>query len=74
MLKTTMDDKTEQFKKPAREAKEAKWKTFCEHLSADTTLSQFYQQKEGSDRTQITSDLKDTKGARQKTNEEKGQT
>ena len=75
-LKTTMDDKTEQFKKAAREAKEAKWKTFCENLSADTTLSQFwqfYQQMEGSDRTQTTPDLEDMNGARLKTNEEKGQ-
>ena len=39
-LKTTMK---EQFKKAAQEAKEAKWKSFCENLSADTTLSQFWQ-------------------------------
>ena len=35
-----MDNKTEQFKKAVREAKEAIWKTFCKNLS-DTTLSQF---------------------------------
>ena len=70
-----MDDKTEQFKKAAREAKEAKRKTFCENLSADTTLSQFwqfYQQMEVSDRTQTTPDFEDMNGARLKTNEEKG--
>ena len=60
-------------KKAAREAKEAKWKTFSENLSADMTLSQFwqfYQQMEGSDRTQTTPDLEDMNGAKLTTNEE----
>ena len=40
-LKAAMDTKTEQFKQIAREAKEAKWQSFCEELSAETTLTQF---------------------------------
>ena len=38
-LKAAMDTKTEQFKQTAREAKEAKRKSFCEELSAETTLT-----------------------------------
>jgi len=38
-----MNTKTEQFKQIPWEAKEAKWKSFCEELSAETTLTQFWQ-------------------------------
>ena len=34
-----MNTKTEQFKLIAPEAKEAKWESFCEELSAETMLS-----------------------------------
>ena len=40
-LKAAMDTKTEQFKQISRGAKEAKWKSFCEELSAETTLTLF---------------------------------
>ena len=48
-LKAATDTKTERFKQIAREAKESKWKSFCEELSAETTLTQFWQfyQKNG---------------------------
>ena len=71
-----MNTKTEQFKLIAPEAKEAKWESFCEELSAETMLTQFwqfYQQMEGNDHTKTTLDLEDTNRARLKTNEEKGQ-
>ena len=38
-LKTAMDTKTQQFKQIAREAKEAKWKGFCEELITNKTLT-----------------------------------
>ena len=41
MLKAAMDIKNEQFKQMAREAKEAKWKSVCEELGAETTLKHF---------------------------------
>ena len=52
------------------------WKSFCEELSAETTLTQFwqfYQHMEGNDRTKTTPDLENTNRARLETNEEKGQ-
>ena len=62
-LKAATHTKTEQFKQIAREAKEAKWKGFCEELSAETTLTQFWQfsqQMEGNDRTKTIPDFEDT--------------
>ena len=42
-LKTATDTKTEQVKQIPQEAKEAKWRSFCEELSAEATLVQFWQ-------------------------------
>ena len=75
-LESALDTKTEQFKQTAQEPKEATWKSFCDELSAETTLTQFrqfYQQMEGNDRTKTTPDIEDTNRARIKTNEEKDQ-
>ena len=38
-----MDTKPEQFKQIAQEPKEATWKTYCDELSAETALTQFWQ-------------------------------
>ena len=67
-----MDTKTQQFKQIAREAKEAKWKSFCEELSTKKRW-QFYQQMKRNDRTKTAPDLEDANRSRLKTNEEKGQ-
>ena len=70
-----MHEKTKAFKTLAEEAREAKWRTFCEELSSDTTLTQFwqfYQQMEGKRGTDTTPDMIDMQGGLLKTNEEKG--
>ena len=67
--------KTEQFKIVAEEAKNEKWKQFCDTLSSDTTLTQFwqfYQRMEGKHNTPLPPDIVDTNGTVLKTNEEKG--
>ncbi|NQZ78185.1 MAG: endonuclease/exonuclease/phosphatase family protein, partial [Ekhidna sp.] len=74
-LKTQMQEKTETFKIVAQESKDKKWEQFCETLSFDTTLRQFwqfYQRMEGKNNTSFTPDMIDTNGIRLKTNEEKG--
>ena len=71
-LKAAMDTKTEQFKQIPREAKEAKWKSFCEELGTKKRW-QFYQQIKRNGRTKTTTDLEDANRSRLKTNEEKGQ-
>ena len=60
-LKAASDTKTERFEQIAREAKEAKWKGFCEELSAKqrSHSSGNYTEK-GNDRTEIIPDLEDT--------------
>ena len=74
-FKTRMDEKTNQFKDIAHEAKQAMWQKFCNEISIDTTLNQFwrfYQQMEGKERPATMPDLEGVNGAVLKTNEEKG--
>ena len=53
-IKAHMEEKTEVFKRVASEAKDRQWKSFCDTLNRDTTLTQFwqfYRQMEGALRT-----------------------
>ena len=71
-----MKARTEEFKQVAREAKATRWKSFCEKISADTTLTQFwnfYQQMEGATTAKTTPDLHGPSGQVLKTNGEKGE-
>ena len=65
-----MEEKTEVFKRVASEAKDRQWKSFCNTLNRDTTLThfwQFYRQMEGCTNTP---DLIDAGGAVLKTSKE----
>ena len=49
-IKAHMDEKTEVFKRVASEAKDKQWKSLCDTLNRDTTLThfwQFYRQMKG---------------------------
>ena len=70
-----MEEKTEVFKRVASEAKDRQWKSFCDTLNRDTTLThfwQFYRQMEGCAANTNTPDLIDASGAVLKTNKKKG--
>ena len=74
-IQARMKELTAEFKMAAKQAKDAKWKDFCDALSADTTLTQFwnfYQQMEGRNNNHTTPDLVDATGTVLKTNSEKG--
>ena len=74
-IKALMEEKTEVFKKVAREAKDKQWKSFCDTLSRDTTLThfwQFYRQMEGCAANTSSPDLIDANGTILKTSKEKG--
>ena len=74
-IKAHMEEKTEVFKRVASEAKDRQWKSFCDTLNRDTTLThfwQFYRQMEGCAANTNTPDLIDASGAVLKTNKEKG--
>ena len=40
-IKARMEEKTEVFKRVASEAKDRQWKSFCDTLNGDTTLTRF---------------------------------
>ena len=70
-----METKTDVFKRGAGEAIDRQWKSFCDTLNRDTTLTQFWQscqQLEGSAANTNTHDLVDANGAVLKTSKEKG--
>ena len=70
-----MEEKTEVFKRVASEAKDRQWKSFCDTLNRDTTLThfwQFYRQMEGCAANTNTPDLIDASGSVLKTSKEKG--
>ena len=74
-IKALMEEKTEVFKRVASEAKDRQWKSFCDTLNRDTTLThfwQFYRQMEGCAANTNTLDLIDASGAVLKTSKEKG--
>ena len=74
-IKAHIEKKTEVFKRVAIEAKDGQWKSFCDTLNRDTTLThfwQFYRQMEGCAANTNTPDLLDASGAVLKTNKEKG--
>ena len=59
----------------AREAKDRQWKSFCDTLNRDTTLTNFwelYRQTEGCAANINTPDLIDASGALLQTSKEKG--
>ena len=63
------------FKRVASEAKDRQWKSFCDTLNRNTSLThfwQFYQQMEGCTANFYTPDLIDANGAVLKTRKEKG--
>ena len=75
-IKEHMEQKTDVFKRVASEAKEKQWKSFCDTLNRDTTLTHFWQvypQMEGcaANTTCTSPDLIDVSGAVLKTSEEK---
>ena len=73
-IKAHMEEKTEVFKRVASEAKDRQWKSFCDTLNKDTTLThfwQFYRQIEGCAVNTNTPDLIDASGAVLKTSKEK---
>ena len=76
IIKVHMEKKkTEVLKRVATEAKDRQWKSFCDTLNRDTTLThfwQFYRQMEGSAASTNTPDLIDASGAVLKTSKEKG--
>ena len=70
-----MNEKTDTFKALAEEARGEKWKNYCEGLSKDTTLTefwQFYQEMEGKSKASLAQDMLDENGSLLKTNTEKG--
>ena len=74
-IKALMEEKTEVFKRVASEAKDRQWKSFCDTLNRDTTLThfwQFYRQMEGCAANTNTPDLIDASGSVLKTSKEKG--
>ena len=74
-IKARMEEKTEVFKRVASEAKDRQWKSFCDTLNRDTTLThfwQFYRQMEGCAANTNTPDLMDASGSVLKTSKEKG--
>ena len=74
-VETRMKELTAQFKTVAQEAKAAEWEIFCDALTTDTTLTQFwnfYQRMEGKRSQHTTPDLSDSAGTILKTNAEKG--
>ena len=74
-IKALMEEKTKVFKRVASEAKDRQWKSFCDTLNRDTTLThfwQFYRQMEGCAANTNTSDLIDASGSVLKTSKEKG--
>ena len=65
-IKALMEEKTEVFKRVASEAKDRQWKSFCDTLNRDTTLThfwQFYRQMEGYAANTNTLDLIDASGS-----------
>ena len=74
-VKAHMEEKTEVFKIVASEAKDRQWKSFCDTLNRDTTLThfwQFYWQMEGCAANTDKPNLIDASGAVLKTSKEKG--
>ena len=74
-IKALIEEKTEVFKRVVCEAKDRQWKSFCDTLNRDTTLThfwQFYRQMEGCAANTNTPDLIDASGAVLKTSKEKG--
>ena len=74
-IKALMEEKTEVFKRVASEAKDRQWKSFCDTLNRDTTLThfwQFYRQMEGCAANTNTPDLIDASRSVLKTSKEKG--
>ena len=73
-IKALMEEKTEVFKRVASEAKDRQWKSFCDTLNRDTTLTHFwlfYRQMEGCAANTNTPDLIDASGSVLKTSKEK---
>ena len=73
-IKAQMEAKTELYKRVASEAKDRQWKSFCDTLNRDATLThfwQFYQQMEGCATNTAIPDLVDTIGVVLKTSKEK---
>ena len=74
-IKAHIEEKTEVFKRVAREAKDRQRKSFCDTLNRDTTLShfwQFYRQMNCCAANTNTPDLIDASGTVLKTCKEKG--
>ena len=74
-IKALMEEKTEVFKRVASEAKDRQWKSFCDTLNRDTTLTHFwhfYRPMEGCAANTNTPDLIDASGSVLKTSKEKG--
>ena len=75
-IKALMEEKTEVFKRVANEAKDRQWKSFCDTLNRDTTLThfwQFYRQMEGCAANTNTPDLIDASGSVLKTRRKRAQ-
>ena len=73
-IQVHMEEKTGVFKRVASEAKDRQWKSFCDTLNRDTTLThfwQFYRRMEGCAANTNTDDLIDASGAVPKTSREK---
>ena len=73
-VKAHMEEKTEVFKRVASEAKDRQWKSFCDTLNSDTTLTHFwlfYRQMEGCASNTNTLDLIDASGVALKTSKGK---
>ena len=74
-IKAHAEEKTEVFKRVANEANDRQWKSFCDTLNRDTTLThfwQFYRQMESCDANTSTPGLIDASGEVLKTSKEKG--
>ena len=74
-IKERIQEKTEVFKRVASEAKDRQWKSFCDTLNRDTTLTPFWQfcrQMQGCAASINSQDLIDASRAVLKTSKEKG--
>ena len=69
-IKALMEEKTEVFKRGASEATDRQWKSFCDTLNRDTTLT--HRQMEGCAANTNTPNLIDVSGAVLRTSKEKG--
>ena len=75
IIKVHMEEKTEASKRVANEAKHRQWKSFCDTVNRDTTVThfwQFFRQIEGCAANTNTPDLIDANGAVLKTSKGKG--